>query len=80
MADKWIQGAIKKPGALHKELGVPEGKKIPQGKLKKAANAGGKEGKRARLAETLEGMNKGGAKKKPNRFTRDAVLAKKDMT
>lgn len=31
MADqkKWIQGAIKHPGALHKELGVPKGKKIP---------------------------------------------------
>lgn len=79
MADKWIQGAIKKPGALHKEHGVPEGKKIPQGKLKKAANAGGKEGKRARLAETLEGMNKGGGKKKPNRFSANAVVSRKDM-
>lgn len=53
----WISGAIKKPGALHKELGVPQGQKIPQKKLTKAANAGGKEGKRARLAETLEGMH-----------------------
>ena len=25
MAKKWIAGAIKKPGALHKEMGVPEG-------------------------------------------------------
>ena len=41
MAENWIQGAIKKPGALHKELGVPEGKKIPGKKLAKAANAGG---------------------------------------
>jgi hypothetical protein len=23
MAKNWIQGAIKKPGALHKQLGVP---------------------------------------------------------
>jgi hypothetical protein len=52
--DKWIQGAIKKPGALHKELGVPEDKKIPKGKLEAAAKKGGMEGKRARLAMTLE--------------------------
>jgi hypothetical protein len=56
MAEKWIQGAIKHPGALHKELGVPEGKKIPEGKLKKAEHSGGKLGKRARLAETLKGF------------------------
>lgn len=55
---KWIQGAIKKPGALHKELGVPEGKKIPEKKLEAAAKKPGKEGKRARLAETLKGMKK----------------------
>lgn len=53
---KWIAGAIKKPGALHKEMGVPEGKTIPAGKLAKAAKAGGKLGKRARLAETLKKM------------------------
>ncbi len=55
---KFIQKAIKHPGALHKELGVPEGKKIPAKKLAKAAKAGGKEGQRARLAETLKGMKK----------------------
>jgi hypothetical protein len=59
MADnKWIKGAIKKPGALHKELGVPKDKKIPEKKLEKAAKAGGKLGKRARLAKTLEGFNR----------------------
>lgn len=52
----WIKGAIKKPGALHRELGVPMGKKIPAGKLAKAAKAGGKLGQRARLAKTLKGM------------------------
>jgi hypothetical protein len=56
--DKWIAGAIKKPGALHKSLKVPEGKKIPEKKLEKAAKAPGKLGKRARLAETLEKMPK----------------------
>lgn len=54
--DKWIQGAIKKPGALHKELGVPEGKNIPESKLKAAEKKPGKEGQRARLAETLKKM------------------------
>lgn len=57
MAKNWIAGAIKKPGALHKELGVPQGKKIPAGKLAAAAKKGGKEGKRARLAETLKGFH-----------------------
>ena len=54
----WIKKAIKKPGALKKELGVKKGSKIPAGKLKKAASKGGKEGKRARLAETLKKMRK----------------------
>jgi hypothetical protein len=54
---KWISGAIKKPGALHKQMGVPEGKKIPTGKLAKAAKAGGKLGQRARLAQTLKKLH-----------------------
>ena len=58
MAKNWIAGAIKKPGALHEELNVPKGKKIPKSKLEKAAKKPGKEGKRARLAETLKGFNK----------------------
>ncbi|MGV0128861.1 hypothetical protein [Burkholderia gladioli] len=53
---KWIADAIKKPGALHKELGVKEGKKIPEKKLDAAAKKGGKEGERARLAKTLRKM------------------------
>jgi hypothetical protein len=28
--EKWIASAIKKPGALRKELHVKEGKKIPE--------------------------------------------------
>jgi hypothetical protein len=54
----WIKSAIKHPGALHKELGVPKGDKIPAKKLAAAAKKGGKEGQRARLAETLKGMKK----------------------
>ncbi len=55
--NKWIQEAIKKPGALHKQLGVPEGKKIPESKLKAAEKKGGKLAKRAQLAETLKKMH-----------------------
>ena len=58
MAKKWIQKAIKKPGALHKDLGVPAGKKIPAKKLNAAAKKPGKVGQRARLAKTLKGMRK----------------------
>ena len=59
MAEKWIQKAIKKPGALHKALGVPKDKKIPQSKLKKAEKSKNpKLAKRARLAETLKKMSK----------------------
>jgi hypothetical protein len=57
MAEKWIQKAIKHPGALHKELHVPEGKKIPMKKLNAAAKKPGKEGRRARLAKTLRGYD-----------------------
>lgn len=49
----FIQKAIKHPGALHRELGVPQGKKIPRSKLVAAAKKGGKVGRRARFAETL---------------------------
>lgn len=58
MAKNWIKGAIKKPGALHEELGVPKGKKIPKSKLAAAAKKGGKLGQRARLAQTLSKMGK----------------------
>lgn len=55
---KWIQSAIKKPGALKKSLGVKSTEKIPAGKLAKAAKAPGKLGQRARLAQTLKGLKK----------------------
>lgn len=56
MAKKWIQEAIKQPGALREQLGVKEGKKIPAKKLVSAAKAPGKLGQRARLAQTLKKM------------------------
>lgn len=54
----WIAGAIKHPGALHKELHVPAGKKIPKKKLYAAAHKGGKLGRRAQFAETLMGLHR----------------------
>ena len=58
MAKKWIQGAIKHPGALHKSLGVPQGQKIPISKIRKAANSSDPTlRKRAQLALTLEKMH-----------------------
>jgi hypothetical protein len=55
--DKWIQDAIKSPGALHKALGVAKGKKISEAKLEKAEHSKNPTTKkRAILAETLKKM------------------------
>ena len=54
---KWIQKAIKKEGSLRKTLKTKKDKNIPVSKLKKAAEKGGKTGKRARLALTLRKLN-----------------------
>lgn len=56
MAEKWIQGAIKKAGALREALHVKAGQKIPEKKLSAAAKKPGKLGQRARLAQTLRGF------------------------
>jgi hypothetical protein len=53
---RWIQDAIKKPGALRASMGIKKGKTIPAKKLAKAAKSKGKLGQRARLAETLKGF------------------------
>lgn len=54
----WIKGAIKKPGALHKELGIKPGQNIPYKKLIAATKKGGVEAKRANLAITLRKFKK----------------------
>lgn len=46
----WVQTAVKKPGQLHKDLGVPQGQKIPVSKIQSAAKRKGKIGERARFA------------------------------
>lgn len=55
----WIAGAIKHPGALHRELGVPQGQKIPASKLNAAARSSNPtERKRAALAKVLKGFHR----------------------
>lgn len=57
--EKFIQEAIKHPGALRKTLKVKKGEKIPAAKLKKAEHSKNPTtARRARLAETLKKMNK----------------------
>ena len=58
MAKHWIQEAISHPGALHRSLGVPAGKKIPAKKLASAEHSRNPTTRRrARLAETLKGLH-----------------------
>ena len=59
MAEKWIQKAIKKPGALREAMDVKKGEKIPAKQLAKAAKKPGVTGQRARLAQTLRKMGRG---------------------
>ena len=55
----WIADATKNKGALHRELGVKEGEKIPAKKLAKAEHSKNPlERKRANLAETLKGLHR----------------------
>ena len=55
---RWIQKAIRHPGALHRQLGVPQGQKIPAKKLAKAAHSSNPTlRRRANLAKTLKKMH-----------------------
>lgn len=59
MAKMWIQKAIKRPGALHKALGVPEREKIPTAKIKKAEHSKNPTlRKQATLADTLSKLRR----------------------
>ena len=61
MADKprrWIQTAIKHPGALRKTAGAKPGEPISASKLSDLAGQKGVTGQRARLAQTLRRMHK----------------------
>jgi len=70
--DNWIKGAIKKPGALRKQLGVKKGEKIPAATINKKIATLSKKGEgdkkltkpertelqRLNLAKTRKGMKK----------------------
>jgi len=58
MGKNWIAGAIKHPGALHRDLGVKQGQKIPVSRIMAAARGKGKTARRARLALTLRKMHR----------------------
>ena len=49
VAENWIQGAIKKPGALRKKMGVKEGETIPVSELNE---------KKSQLERAAEGDKK----------------------
>ena len=62
---KWIKGAIKRPGALRKKLGVKVGEKISAKELASAKKSAKKKGdtrtlKQIALAKTLKKMKKKG--------------------
>jgi hypothetical protein len=57
--DRWAQSAFKKShkGRLHRALGVPEGKPIPEAKMREAL--AGKHGTKAReMAQAAHNINK----------------------
>jgi hypothetical protein len=59
MAEKWIQKAISKPGALRRTAGVKEGQPIPAKKLNQLANSSNPTtARRANLAKTLKKLGK----------------------
>ena len=59
MTKKWIQGVHMKKGQLHRDLGVPQGQKIPAKKLAQASHSENPTiRRRAALAKTLKGFKK----------------------
>lgn len=59
--DKWIQKAIPESsrGGLHRSLGIPEGKKIPEKRIEKATHSDNEKTRRqAILAQTLSHLRK----------------------
>lgn len=53
--EHWMQSAVSHPGALHENLGVPQGQPIPAKKLEKAEHSSNPTIKKeATLAETFK--------------------------
>ena len=69
MGEKWLPGAIKKPGALSRQLGIPEEENIPKTLLQKIKNA--------EIGETIKNPTKKGKRriKVTRLLKRRAVLA-----
>lgn len=57
-ANKWIQKAVKKPGALRSQLKVKEGEPIPASELEIKPGDSTKTKRRKNLAKTLKKINK----------------------
>ena len=53
MSKDWIAGAVGNKGALHRNLGVPEGQKLSLADIARGKKMGGKVAKEAALATTL---------------------------
>lgn len=65
---KWVKKADFHPGGekgkLHREMGIPEGEKIPSARLQAATHSKNPEIKRDAIrAETMNGWHHGGKKK-----------------
>lgn len=59
MHGKWIEDAIKNPGALRKAAGAKDGEKISESRLQELAKGRDSVGQRARLALTLRKITGG---------------------
>lgn len=56
--EHFIQGAIKRPGSLHRALNIPEGQTIPAARINAAANSSDTNLRRkAQFAKTLKGLS-----------------------
>ena len=58
MAKNFIKTAIKRPGALHRALGVPKGQKIPAEKLAVKPTDSTRVKREKNLAKTLKKLGK----------------------
>lgn len=54
--DRWVSKLKLKKGQLHRDLGIPQGQKIPVSTLESAAGKKGKVGYRARFALKARGF------------------------
>ena len=65
----WNPGGEK--GKLHRELGIPEGEKIPASRLESAAHSGNPEVKRDAIrAQTMKKWHHGGSRRMPYSHSR----------